>query len=219
MSSWSRSGVEALEDLLGVRVGAESDGDVLEALEAPPDALGLARGHLAAEEGVVVVETGVALLPVGAAVEHDALEDLRPSAVRPKGRTDRIGAANEHPFELCRELGVAVAHRVVQGGDEQHDRRDALLAVDEHELVGAFAIARRREDRAEEVALLLVGVGDGADVGEQLLASADVPAVLALVDRDDDRGACREPVDRVDGGRIDVRGGARHVTITPRGSR
>ena len=39
-------------------------------------------------------------------------------------------------------------------------------------------------------------VGDGADVGEQLLARADVPAVLALVDRNDDRRVVgREPGD------------------------
>ena len=53
----------------------------------------------------------------------------------------------------------------------------------------------------------VVEVGDRADVGQQLLASADVPPVLSLVDRDDDGPVSGgQPPDGVDGGRIDVRG-------------
>ena len=52
----------------------------------------------------------------------------------------------------------------------------------------------------------VVGVRDGADVGEQLLAGADVPPILALVDRDHDGQVGRKPGDGVDRGRVDVRG-------------
>ena len=64
----------------------------------------------------------------------------------------------------------------------------------------------------------VVGVGDGADVGEQLLAAADVPAILTLIDRDDDRRlGGGKPGDGVDGGRIDVRG-SDHGLASPLGT-
>ena len=151
---------------------------------------------LTAEERVVVVEPRVALLVVGgAAVEHDALEDLRPRAMRAQLGAGRIVGAHEHPLELCGETGSSVANGVVQRGDEQHERRDALLAVDQHELGRIVRRARRGEDRADEVHVAVVRVGDRADVGEQLLASADVPPVLTLIDRHDDASS-RAPTAR-----------------------
>ena len=52
-------GVQALERLLRIRIGAEGDRDVLQLLQPAPDAGHLFGKDLAAEERVVVVEAGV----------------------------------------------------------------------------------------------------------------------------------------------------------------
>lgn len=183
---------------------------------------GLVGSDLTAEEGVVVVEPRLALCVVGgAAVEDHALEHVGPRPVRSQLRAAPVAVAHEHARELRRECGVVVDEGVVERRDEQHEGRDALLTVDQHEVrIVGCAGGRSGEDRADEVRVPVVGVGDGADVVEQLLAPADVPAVLALIDGDHDRGlGCREPRDRVDGGGIDIRGSAHVLRIAPRNPR
>jgi hypothetical protein len=201
-------GVEALEDLLGVGAGAEGDRHVLELLQATPDVRCLVTADLAAEERVVVVEARVAGLAGGErVVEHHALEDRRPRVMRAQLRQRRVVGMHEHPRELIGECRVGPADGVMQGRDEQHERRRALLPVDEDELCGVAVPSCGREDRPDEVHVPVIEVGDCADVGEQLLARADVPPVLALVHRDDDGPiGCRQPSDRVDCGGVDIRG-------------
>jgi hypothetical protein len=71
----------------------------------------------------------------------------------------------------------------------------------------------------DEVRVRRIGAGDGADVAQKLLAAADVPPVLALIHRDDDRGVgCREPPDRVDGDGRDVGGGLRQAYLAAAGA-
>ena len=56
-----------------------------------------------------------------------------------------VVGADEHPLELLSERLVAAAHGVVHRRDEEHERRDPLLAVDEHQLgrvVGACSWSR-----------------------------------------------------------------------------
>ncbi len=85
-------GVEALEDLLGVGSHAERDRDVLELLQPAPDPRRLLGADLTAEEGVVVIEAGLPQLTVGRApVQDDALEDLRPRAMRPQLGARAVG--------------------------------------------------------------------------------------------------------------------------------
>jgi len=94
----------------------------------------------------------------------------------------------------------------MQRSDQEHEGRQPLLTVDEHEFGGLPVTAHRREDRADEVHVPVIGVRDGADVSQQLLARTDVPAILALIHRNDDGQIAGEPRDGVDRGRIDVRG-------------
>ncbi len=164
--------------------------------------------HLAAEEGVIVVEARFAV-GIVTLIENDRLVELGPRMVRAQLGARRVIRSHQYPFEVRGHGGVGITDRVMQSGDEQHERRDALLSVDEDQVDLRGVLCG--EDGADEMAVRVAFLGDGADVGEQALASADVPAVLALVDRDDDgRVRSREPLDRVDGGRFDIRGGC-HV--------
>ena len=211
--------VEAFEDLLCVGAHPEGDRDVLQLLQAAPDARCLLRADLAAEERVVVVEPGFADVAVGRpAVQHHALEDLRPRAMRAQFGARSIGAPHEHALEVARQIGPVRFHRVVERGDQQHERRDALLSVDQNQFGGLAVHAQRGQHRADEMHVTVVGVCHSADVAEELLARADVPPILTLVDGHDDghlRGG--EPGDGVDRGRIDVRGSG-HSVASPLGT-
>jgi hypothetical protein len=213
--------VEALEDLLRVRLLAEGDRDMLEPLQAPPDVLDLVGRDLAAEERVVVVEARVAQALTITPVEHDALVELSPRAVGAQLRAGTVVRAHQHRLELRGERGIRhrfrmLQRRVVQRRDQQHEGCDALLPVDEHELARHAIQARGREDRAEEVGLQVIAVGDRTDVGEQLFASVDVPAILTLVDGHHDAHIWGgEPTNRVHCGRVDVRGGVHRCGFTP----
>jgi hypothetical protein len=183
--------IEALEDLLRVRPRAERDGHVLELLQAPPDPRRLVETDLTAEEGVVVVEPGVALRAGRKRqIEHDTFEDGRPCLMRTQLRPRGILRVHEDALQFVGHRGVVVADGVAQGGGEEHERRRALLAVDEHELGVGGVTARGGEDGADEVHVPIVQVGHRTDVGEKLLARADVPPVLPLIHRDDDRPLC-----------------------------
>ncbi|MBG9889986.1 hypothetical protein ABE10_26235 [Bacillus toyonensis] len=207
-------GVEALEDLLGVGRGAECDRHVLQPLEPAPDEGGLFGLDLASEEGVVVVEARFTVV-VATAVEHDRLKQMCPGVMGAELGTGCVLLPDQDPLQLCGQRRVRLPDRVMQRGDEQHQRRDPLLAVDEHEIGAGLDGVLRGEDRTDEVAVTVVLRRDRTHVGQQLLAAADVPAILSLIHRDDDHGPRGgEPLDRVDGGRLDVCGRA-HAAQSP----
>ncbi|CAI7568249.1 unnamed protein product, partial [Penicillium discolor] len=108
-------------------------------------------------------------------------------------------------------------HRVMQRGDEEHERGETLLPVDEDEVGVRTGAVLGGEDRTDEMAMRVVFRGHRPDIGEEPLAAADVPAVLPLVDRDDDgRASRREPFDRVDCRLLDVGRGA-HAALEEKG--
>jgi hypothetical protein len=210
-------GVQALEDLLCAGLRPQSDRHVLEPLQTLPDRARLVCVHLAAEERVVVVEAGFAFHVV-APIEHHGFVEAGPGVMRAQLGAGRVVGAHEDALQLGRQLRVAVADRMVQRRDEQHDRRDPLLTVDEDQIVGGIRTRRAvasGQDGADEMTVPGILSGHRPDVGQQLLAPSDVPAVLALIDRDDDvRRRCGEPLDR--SGRVCVDIGRRcHGCVIP----
>jgi hypothetical protein len=82
----------------------------------------------------------------------------------------------------------------MQGCDEQHERRQALLSVDQHEM-GASSSDDAAVDRIEPMKWVSSAPHPRRrGRRQQLLAASDVPSVLALIHRHDDgRFGCREP--------------------------
>ena len=180
---------------------------MLQLLKPGPDRGRFSEADLASEECVIVVEGRLARIADGPPpAQDDALEHLRPPVVRTQLGAPRLGGADEDGLEHGGECRVVGLDRVMERGDEEHERRKSLLTVDEHEFRTLPVPADGGEDRADEVHVAVVGVGDGAHVGEQLLAGADVPPVLALIHRDHDGQVGRQPRDGVDRSRVDVRG-------------
>ncbi len=200
--------VQALEDLLGVRLCAEGDRDMFQTLQTAPDAWGLVGVHLAAEEGVVVIEPRLPSVVV-ATIEYDGFVQMSPRVMRTQLRARGVIGSYEHALELGGQLRIAVSNGMMESCHEQHDRGDALLAVDEDQI--RLRGILRRKDRADEVTVTRILTGHRSDVGQETLATPDVPAVLALIHRNDDRGAGGgQPLDCAYGVGFDVRGGC-HV--------
>jgi hypothetical protein len=83
----------------------------------------------------------------------------------------------QYRVELAGNRLVRVSERVAQRCDEQHQRCDPLLTVDERPLGDLAAAGNFVKDRAEEMGLPGIPNGNGADVRKQLLTPVELPAV------------------------------------------
>ena len=152
-------GVQALEGLLRVRVRAQRDRDVLELLQPAPDARrllgdgsGCGRRRSCRRSGSRAHSSSASRRSSTTLSNTSAHARWGRSLVR-AGSSARTSTRSSSRGES----GVVGPHRVVQRGDEQHERRDALLTVDEHELGRIVRRALRGEDRADEVRFGVAG--------------------------------------------------------------
>ncbi|KDA04774.1 hypothetical protein DC31_05490 [Microbacterium sp. CH12i] len=106
--------------------------------------------------------------------------------------------------DLRHSLGVPTAKRIAQCYQQQEERSQSLLSVDE----GDFGLASS-EDRSDEVRLVLVSIRDNTDVIQQRAAGIRAPAVGALEHRDTDLGRASEPIEGAPalGGDVRIRQG------------
>ena len=87
-------------------------------------------------------------------IVDDALEHVGPGTVGSQFGARRIVALHEHARELGSEIGIFGAQRVLQRRDEQHQRRQPLLPVDQHEVrarIGVIGAGGSGEDRSDEM--------------------------------------------------------------------